>query len=112
MEATRIDIFMATMADKVSPQQALLMRERLEKADDSSFGLIQSLPYKSPIFLLVISLFFGGLAVDRFLLGETGLAVLKLITCGGLGIWTLIDWFLIMGRTRDYNFELFMKNVR
>lgn len=29
--------------------------------------------------------------------------MLKLITCGGCGIWWLIDLFLIMGATREKN---------
>jgi len=27
----------------------------------------------------------------------------RLLTCGGLGIWTIIDWFMIMGATREKN---------
>lgn len=31
--------------------------------------------------------------------------MLKLITCGGFGIWWLIDLFLIMGATREKNLQ-------
>lgn len=31
--------------------------------------------------------------------------ILKLITCGGCGIWWLIDLFLIMGATREKNLQ-------
>ena len=43
----------------------------------------------------------GYLGIDRFLIGDTGLGIAKLLTCGGLGVWTIIDWFLIMGATSE-----------
>ena len=45
---------------------------------------------------LLLSLFVGALGVDRFYLGYTGLGVVKLLTCGGCGIWALIDLILIV----------------
>jgi hypothetical protein len=39
------------------------------------------------------------------MIGDTGLGIGKLLTCGGLGIWTIIDWFMIMGATREKNME-------
>jgi hypothetical protein len=35
----------------------------------------------------------------------------KLLTCGGLGIWAIIDWFLIMGATREKNMEIFQNSL-
>ena len=31
----------------------------------------------------------------------------KLLTCGGLGIWAIIDWFMIQGATREKNMQIF-----
>lgn len=44
---------------------------------------------------LLLSFFLGGLGVDRFYLGHTGLGVAKLLTLGGCGVWALIDFILI-----------------
>ena len=44
---------------------------------------------------LIMSIFFGQLGVDRFMMGQIGLGILKLITAGGCGIWWLIDIILI-----------------
>ena len=44
---------------------------------------------------LLISFFLGGLGIDRFYLGQTGLGVGKLLTLGGCGVWALIDFILI-----------------
>jgi TM2 domain-containing membrane protein YozV len=111
MESSKIDLFIATMNEKLPASGMMAVRSQLEKLDDSKFALLQSLNYKNPTTLLILSIFLGCLGVDRFTLGETGLGVLKLITCGGLGIWTIVDWFLITGKTKEVNYQLFMQNA-
>ncbi|MFH0961192.1 MAG: TM2 domain-containing protein [archaeon] len=44
---------------------------------------------------LIMSVLFGSLGVDRFIMGHVGLGLLKLFTFGGCGIWWLVDVILI-----------------
>ena len=53
---------------------------------------------KKFVTALLLSLFLGGLGVDRFYLGYTGLGIAKLLTFGGLGVWALIDFIMIAMR--------------
>ena len=43
------------------------------------------------------------IGIDRFYVGNVGLGLLKLLTAGLGGLWTFIDWFLIMRAARNAN---------
>ncbi len=109
MEQSKIDLFVATMHEKFSAEQMIAIRKRLENMDDSKFSIVQALGYNNPTTVLIVSLLAGPFGVDRFMLGQTGLGVLKLLTCGGFGIWTIIDWFIIMNKAKEENFQLFLR---
>lgn len=61
-------------------------------------------PYsdKSKLTAGLLELFLGGVGAGRWYLGNTGLALGQLFTCGGLGIWALIDAIMMLtGNVRD-----------
>ena len=63
-------------------------------------------PYsdKSKIVAGLLELFLGGFGAGRWYLGYTGIALGQLFTCGGLGIWAIVDGIMILtGKVRDQN---------
>lgn len=77
----------------------------LESMSEDKQAALAMAGFKDPTISLIISLLGGAFGVDRFYIGDTGLGIAKLLTCGGLGIWSIIDWFLIMGAVREKNFQ-------
>lgn len=45
---------------------------------------------------LLLCFFFGVLGVHRFYVGKIGTGILQLLTLGGLGIWALVDFIMIV----------------
>lgn len=105
MEEKKVDMFMMANGKFFESYQANSIREKLLSLDESKWVSLSSAKFKDPTTILIISILVGHLGVDRFLLGDTGLGVGKLLTCGGLGIWTIVDWFMIQKVTRDKNME-------
>jgi TM2 domain-containing membrane protein YozV len=105
MEEQKVDLFLMTKGKYFRGEHLIQIRDRLRRREDSDMGLLHAMQLHDPTLLLIVSILVGHFGIDRFMVGETGLGVLKLITCGGLGIWTIVDWFLIMGVTRDKNME-------
>ena len=57
---------------------------------------------KSFLAAWLFALLLGYVGADRLYLGKLGTGLLKLITCGGLGIWYLVDVVLLVtGSARD-----------
>ncbi len=105
MDAQKVDMFMMANVKFFESHQINAIRDRLLALDDSRWAMISTIQLKDPTTILIISILAGSLGIDRFMIGDTGMGVGKLITCGGLGIWAIIDWFLIQGATREKNMQ-------
>ncbi|MDO7581245.1 MAG: TM2 domain-containing protein [Flavobacteriaceae bacterium] len=81
------------------------IKDRLNEVDDSKWAMLSTAQFKDPTTTLIVSLLVGSFGIDRFMIGDTGLGIGKLLTCGGMGLWTIIDWFMIQKATREANMK-------
>lgn len=105
MDTQKVDLFLATNSKNFPAHLIPQIREQLLSLDDSKATAIQAQDYKDPTTILIVSILGGSLGIDRFLIGDTGMGVGKLLTAGGCGIWAIVDWFLIMDATREKNYQ-------
>lgn len=105
MDAQKVDMFIMSNGKFFESHQMNMIRERLIALDDSKWAMLSTVQFKDPTTLLIVSLLAGSLGIDRFMLGDSGIGVGKLLTCGGFGIWTIVDWFQIQKVTREKNLQ-------
>lgn len=111
MTQEKIQMFMMGNQKNFDATQVPAITEKLKSLDDEKLMIVSSANYKDPTTMLIVSLLLGGLGIDRFMLGDTGMGVLKLLTGGCFGILTIIDWFSITEKTRQFNFNLFNEAI-
>ena len=105
MDSQKVDMYIMTNAKYFEAHQIPVIRERLMSLDDSKWIMIQTIPLKDPQTSLIVSILGGSFGIDRFIIGDTGIGIAKLLTCGGFYIWTIVDWFMIQGATREKNMQ-------
>ena len=104
----KINMLLMTYSKYFPDESMMMIQDRFEAMDESKTSMLYTLGLKDPTMALILSIVAGGLGIDRFYIGDTGLGIAKLLTCGGCGIWTIIDYFLIMKVAKEKNLEKFI----
>jgi len=108
MDQQKLDMYLMTNREYFPEDKIVFLKEKLKNVDDEKFFMISSVELKSPTTLLICSVLLGSIGVDRFMLGDTGMGVLKLLTGGLCGILTIIDWFSVSKKAKEKNFNKIM----
>jgi TM2 domain-containing membrane protein YozV len=103
MDTQKVDMFLMMNGKYFNAAQLPVIRKMLMEVDESKWTSIEMLQFKEPTTILIISILAGSLGIDRFMIGDAGLGIGKLLTCGGFGIWTIVDWFMIQSATKEKN---------
>ena len=108
MTQDKVDMFIMTNQKYLPAEKIVFFKQKLLDLDENRFSVVSTMEFKNPTTLLLVPIFLGSLGIDRFMLGEVGLGILKLLTLGLCGILTIIDWFTVQKRTRDQNYNELM----
>ena len=111
MDQQKVDMYIMTNQKYFPAEKIMLIKERLLALDEQRFQMVSMIELKDPTTLLLISIFIGGLGIDRFMIGDTGMGILNLLTGGCCGVLTIIDWFTISKKTKELNFNNVMAQI-
>ena len=108
VDKQKVDMFLLANQKYFPAEKIQFLREKLYTLNESRFFMLSAVELKDPTTMLLISIFLGGWGVDRFMLKETGMGVLKLLTGGCCGVLAIIDWFSVQNKTKEMNFKNLM----
>jgi len=90
------------MAEFTITEQQMMMQDLNEQQKMLFMSQYESAK-KDRGTVLILSVLLGTFGVDRFMIGDVGMGMLKLFTVGLCGILWLIDIFTIRGKVDDLN---------
>ena len=108
MDQNKVDMYVMTNQKYFPAEKIMYLKEKLAAMDESKFTMVSTVELKDSTTILLVSIFLGTLGIDRFMLGDTGMGILKLLTGGCCGILTIIDWFTVSKTTKELNFNNLM----
>jgi hypothetical protein len=108
---SKLDMWIISNAKYFPAEKMPLIQEKLQYFPEAKINLLYSTELKDPTVILMISIFIGVFGIDRFVLGDVGLGVAKLLTGGGCGIWAIIDIFFTYKKSKEVNFISVMETM-
>ncbi len=108
VDPQKVEMYILSNRQYFPSEKLIYMKNKMFEMDENKFELVSTVDLKSPQIIMLVSIFLGELGVDRFMIGDIGMGILKLFTGGLCGILWLYDFFTIAERVKKINFENIM----
>lgn len=105
IDIQKVEMYILSNRQYFPSEKLIYLKSKMSQIDDKKFELISTMDLKSPQVILLVSVILGSLGIDRFMIGDIGIGILKLLTGGLCGILWLYDLFTISARVKKINFE-------
>ena len=99
-----VDRFLVLNQNDLPDDKIPMLRENMLHCSLRKLSEIQSLTCRRVDNMQFISFMLGWSGIDRMLLGEIGIGLLKLSTFGCFGLLMVYDWLAMPHKTRYYNY--------
>ncbi|MBQ1440931.1 MAG: TM2 domain-containing protein [Clostridia bacterium] len=99
-----VDRFLVLNQNDLPDDKIPMLRENMLHCSLRKLGEIQSLTCRRVENMQFISFILGWSGIDRMLIGEIGIGLLKLCTGGCFGFLMVYDWLAMPRKTRYYNY--------
>ncbi len=106
MENQKVNLYLTQFRQYIPRNKIFNLKNILIKADDSIEDNLALVSLHNPTLILILSIFLGSLGVDRFMLGDYGLGICKLLFSWiTFGIWALVDIYFSYQKAKDINYK-------
>lgn len=100
---------LTSVSGKIPEEKQIFLRNKLASLPDERVDEILCLSLYNPTHILLFSIFFGSLGVDRFVIGDIGVGIGKLLLSWLTAfLWPLIDIFVCYKKAKEKNFNKIM----
>lgn len=105
VDPQKVEMYILSNRQYFPSEKLVYLKNKMMEMDENKFEMISTIDLKSPQTIILISIFLGALGVDRFMIGDIGMGILKLLTGGLCAILWFFDLFTISDRVKKINFE-------
>ena len=105
VDPQKVEMYILSHKNYFPSNKLIYLKTKMLNLDEKEFDLIYFTKLKSPDLIFLVSVFFGVFGIDRFMIKDIAIAILKLFTFSlCLTLW-FYDLFTIAERVKKINFE-------